>query len=164
MITRKLAVLSLALLLAAGCSRSKTYSTPGGSVTVNDNGKSGQSAVTITGNNGEKVTINSEGAKLPDDYPKDVPVASGAKIVMATSVDNKTTHGSNLVLESTDSLDKILAFYKQGLADNGWKINATFSQAQVTIITAAKDNREMSLSVQQSEGKCTVTQSVATKN
>lgn len=169
--TRILAILSLgllglALLTTAGCSRSKTqtYSTPGGSVTVNDNGKPGQSAVTITGNNGEKMTINSEGAKLPDDYPKDVPVASGAKIVMSTSVDNKTTKGSNLVLESTDSLDKITEFYKKGLADNGWKISATFAQLQMTIITAAKDNRELSLSVQQADGKSTITQSVATKN
>jgi hypothetical protein len=162
--THILAVLSLTLLAAAGCSRSKTYSTPGGSVTVNDNGKTGQSAVTITGNNGEKMTINSEGTKLPDDYPKDVPVASGAKIVMATSVDNKTTKGSHLVLESTDSLDKITDFYKKGLADNGWKVNATLTQPQMTIITAAKDNRELSLSVQQADGKSTITQSVATKN
>jgi hypothetical protein len=164
MITHRLAVLSLTLLLAAGCSRSKTYSTPEGSVTVHDNGKPGQSAVTITGNNGEKMTINSEGAKLPDGYPKDVPVASGAKIVMATSVDNKTTHGSYLVLESADSLEKNLAFYKQGLADNGWKIDATVSQPQITIISATKDTRELSLSLQQAEGKCTVTQSVAVKN
>ena len=159
-----LTLLVLALLMTAGCSRSKTYSTPGGSVTVNDNGKPGQSAVTITGNNGEKMTINSEGTKLPDDYPKDVPVASGAKIVMSTSVDNKTTKGSHLVLESTDSLDKITEFYKKGLADNGWKISATFAQPQMTIITAAKDNRELSLSVQQGDGKSTITQSVATKN
>jgi hypothetical protein len=164
MIIRRLAVLSLALLVVAGCSRSKTYSTPEGSVTVHDSGKPGQSAVTITGKNGEKMTIDSGGTKLPDDYPKDVPVASGAKIVMATSVDDKTTHGSHLVLESTDSLEHVLAFYKKGLADNGWKINTTISQPQVTIIAAEKDTRELSLSVQQSDGKCTVTQSVVAKN
>ena len=164
MIIRRLAVLSLALLFVAGCNRSKTYSTPEGSVTVHDSGKAGQSAVTFTGKNGEKMTIDSEGTKLPDDYPKDVPVASGAKIVMATSVDEKTGHSSHLVLESTDSLDHVLAFYKKGLADNGWKINTTISQPQVTIIAAEKDTRELSLSIQQSDGKCTVTQSVAAKN
>lgn len=161
---RRLAVLSLVLLFVAGCNRSKTYSTPEGSVTVHDSGKAGQSAVTITGRNGEKMTIDSEGTKLPDDYPKDVPVASGAKIVMATSVDDKTTHGSHLVLESTDSLEHVLAFYKKGIADNGWKINTSISQPQVTIIAAEKDTRELSLSLQQSDGKCTVTQSVAAKN
>lgn len=161
MIIRRLAVLSLVLLLVAGCNRSKTSST---SVTVHDSGKAGQSAVTITGQNGEKMTINSEGTKLPDDYPKDVPVASGAKIVMATSVDDQTTHGSHLVLESTDSLEHVLAFYKKGLADNGWKINTTVSQPEVTVIAAEKGTRELSLSVQQSDGKCTVTQSVVAKN
>ena len=166
MMIRKLAflTLSLALLIAGGCNRSKTYSTPGGKVTVEDRGKSGESAVTITGNNGEKMTINSEGGKLPDDYPKDVPVASGAKVVMATSVNNEKAHSSNLVLESTDSLDHLVAFYQKGLTDNGWKVNATMSQPQITVISAAKDTRELSLSLQQAEGKCTVTQSLAVKN
>ena len=161
---RKLAYLCLALLVSAGCNRSKTYSTPDGKVTVEDHGKSGDSTVTITGKNGEQVTINSEGGKLPGDYPKDVPVASGAKVVMATNVNNEKDRGSNLVLESTDSLEHLVAFYQKGLNDNGWKVNATLSQPQMTVITAAKDTRELSLSIQQAEGKCTVTQAVALKN
>jgi len=158
-------VVALALLLAlVGCSRSKTVSTPGGKVTVEDTGKAGESAVTIKGNNGETFTMNSAGGKLPDDYPKDVPVASGAKVVMAASVNNASNNGSNLVLESTDSMDKLLAFYKKGLADNGWKVEATISQEKMTMLTASKDKRALSVHIQEEEGKSTVTQTVGTKN
>ena len=145
-----------------GCNRSKTVSSPSGDVKVEETGKGGQSTVTFTGKNGESMTINSEGGKLPDDYPKDVPVASG-KIVMATSVNNADNKGSSLVLESADSLNKTVAFYKKGLADNGWKIDATISGENMTMLTADKDTRQLVLQIGESEGKCSVTQSLGVK-
>ncbi|HUM05062.1 MAG TPA: hypothetical protein VLT90_06355 [Terriglobales bacterium] len=151
------------ITLTVGCSRSKTVSTPGGKVTVEEGGKSGESAVTITGNNGEKLTFNSAGAKLPDDYPKDVPVASGAKVVMSASVNNSNQNGSNLVLESSDNMDNLVSFYKKGLTDNGWKINATVTQDKMTMLAASKDTRAISVHIQQEEGKSTITQTVGTK-
>jgi hypothetical protein len=162
MITHRIVAISLALLLA-GCNRSKTVSTPGGDVKVEESGKAGQSTVTFTGKNGESMTINSEGSKLPDDYPKDVPVASGAKIVMATSVNNADNKGSSLVLESADSFDKTVAFYKKGLADQGWKIDATIAAENMTMFTAAKDTRQLAIQIGQSDGKCSVTQTLGVK-
>ena len=147
----------------AGCKGSKTVSTPSGDVKVEESGKAGQSAVTFTGKNGETMTINSEGGKLPDDYPKDVPVASGAKIVMATSVNSADNKGSSLILESADSFDKTVAFYKKGLADHGWKIDATISGENMTMLTAAKDTRQLVVQIGESEGKCSVTQSLGIK-
>ena len=161
MFTYRIVVISLVLLLA-GCNRSKTISTPGGDVKVEETGKAGQSAVTITGKNGESMTINSEGGKLPDDYPKDVPVAHG-KIVMATSVNSADNKGSSLVVESGDGLDKTVAFYKKGLADNGWKIDATVATQDMTMLTAAKDARQLVIQIGESEGKCSVTQSLGLK-
>jgi hypothetical protein len=162
MFTHRIVVIFL-VLLVPGCSRSKTVSTPNGDVKVEESGKAGQSAVTVTGKNGETMTINSEGSKLPDDYPKDVPVASGAKIVMATSVNNADNKGSSLVLESADSFDKTVAFYKKGLADNGWNVDATILGEKMTILTAAKDSRQLVVQIGESEGKCSVTQSLGVK-
>lgn len=162
MFSRRIVVLCLALLLP-GCNRPKTVSTPSGDVKVEESGKAGQSTVTFTGKNGEQMTIASEGSKLPDDYPKDIPVASGAKIVMATSVNNADNKGSSLVLESADSYDKTLAFYKKGLADNGWQIGATISGEKMTMLTAAKDTRQLVVQIGESDGKCSVTQSVGVK-
>lgn len=153
----------LSLALGIGCSRSKTIATPNGDVRVEENGKSGQSTVTFTGKEGEKLTISSEGGKVPEDYPKDVPVVSGARVVMSTSTSNAGQSGTSLVLESTDSQDKVLAFYKKGLADNGWKLETTISQPDITIIAASKDKRNLSLQIGSSEGKTSVTQVVAAK-
>jgi hypothetical protein len=161
MFTHRIAVISLVLLMV-GCNRSKTVSSPSGDVKVEETGKAGQSTVTFTGKNGESMTINSEGGKLPDDYPKDVPVASG-KIVMATSVNNADNKSSSLVLESADNLNKTVAFYKKGLADNGWKIDATISGENMTMLTADKDTRQLVLQIGESEGKCSVTQSLGVK-
>jgi hypothetical protein len=161
MFTHRIAVISLVLLMV-GCNRSKTVSSPSGDVKVEETGKAGQSTVTFTGKNGESMTINSEGGKLPDDYPKDVPVASG-KIVMATSVNNADNRSSSLVLESADNLNKTVAFYKKGLADNGWKIDATISGENMTMLTADKDTRQLVLQIGESEGKCSVTQSLGVK-
>ena len=163
MTTSRIVALVL-LFVLAGCNRSKTVSTPGGKVTVEESGKEGESAVTIKGNHGETLTLNSAGAKLPDDYPKDVPVASGARIVMAASVNNSDNNGSNLVLESGDGMDKLLAFYTKGLTDNGWKIETTISQEKMTMLTASKEKRALSVHIQEDEGKSTITQTVGTRN
>ena len=160
--THQIAAVSL-LLLVAGCNRSKTVSTPNGDVKVEESGNAGQSKVTFTGKNGESMTINSEGGKIPDDYPKDVPVASGAKIVMATSVNNTDNQGSSLVLEPPEGCDKTVAFYKKGLADNGWKTDSTISGEKMTMLTAAKDTRQLVIQIGESEGKCSVTQHLGTK-
>ena len=158
--TYRIAVISLALLLAA-CCRSKTVSTPNGDVKVEESGK--QSTVTFTGKDGEKMTIASEGTKLPDDYPKDVPVVSGAKIVMATSANTADSSGFSLILESADSFDKTVAFYKKAIADNGWKSDATVAAEKMTMLSATKDTRQMVVQIGESDGKCSVTQTVGKK-
>ena len=152
----------LMLVLTVGCNRSKTISTANGDVKVEENGKSGQSTVTVTGQDGAKMTIASQGAKIPDDYPKDAPVASG-KVVMVTSVDNGDSNGSSMVLESSDNCEKTIAFYKKGLSDNGWTVSATIATEQMTMLTATKDTRQMVVQIADSDGKCSVTQHVGTK-
>jgi hypothetical protein len=164
MSSSSIAVLTLTVLIA-GCSRSVTFTTPDGKVVVAQSGKPGQSAVTVTGKDGSKMTIDASGTKLPDGYPKDMPVASPAKILMATSVNDGKTLGFHVMLESTETAENLAAFYKKGLADNGWTIGSTtVISAQMTMLTASKDNREVGIQILESEGKRTVTQTVATKN
>ena len=129
------AMLTLAL---AACSRSSTYSTKDGSMTVEQKGKDGGTMV-FTGKDGQKVVMDVNGGKVPGDYPKDVPVYDGAKVIMAQSISEKNTH--NLVLESNDPADKIADFYKKGLESNGWKIEGTMNMGEMNMFTAVKDNR-----------------------
>src|SRR5215471_341359 len=123
----KILIATSVLILSAasfGCSRSTTYTSRDGSVTVKQEGKDA-SSMTFTGKNGEKVAINLNGGKIPDDYPKDVPLYEGTKVIMANSTPEK--HARHLVLESNDPAEKIVEFYKKGLDSNGWKVEGTMS-------------------------------------
>ena len=84
-------------------------------------------------------------------------------LVMATSINDADTKGSSIVLESAESFDKTVAFYKKGLADNGWKIDGTISGENTTMLTAAKDTRQLVVQIGESEGKCSVRQSLGVK-
>jgi hypothetical protein len=153
----KVALLCFAILLT-GCKRSNTVSTSNGDRTVAENGTSAQS-FTVTGKNGEKVTVASDSGKLPDDYPKDAPVLSGAKILVASATKTGDVKSYSLVLES-DSFDNAVSFYKKALADNKWKSEATVSAGKMTMFSATKDSRTLVVQMTEADGKCSITQTL----
>jgi hypothetical protein len=159
----KISVLCL-VLAQIGCSRSKTVSTSNGEVKVEQGKNAEQSTVTFTDNKGEKVTVASEGGKLPDDYPKDAPVVGGAKVIMASATKSGDINSYSLVLESPDSFDNTVAFYKKELGNNKWKSEANVSSEKMTILTASKDTRNLVVQVTEADGKCSVTQTLTKKS
>jgi hypothetical protein len=146
-------------LSGAACSRS-TFSTRDGAVTVEQKGK-GAGSMIFTGKNGEKVAINMNGGKVPEDYPKDVPVYEGTKVVMSQSATEKNTH--NLVLESSDAPDKITEYYKKGLESNGWKTEGTMNMGEMNMISASKAKRQVVVQVANAGEKRTITQITSDK-
>jgi hypothetical protein len=155
------ALLSAGLLfVAAACSRTHSVSTAEGQVSYQEKGKDA-GTVTVTGKDGQTATLNFNQNKVPDDYPKDVPIYTPSKIVMSQSVSQENAR--NLVLESPDALDKIVDFYKKGLESNGWKTESTMATAQLTMFTATKDKRELTLQISDSSGKRSVMQILADK-
>ena len=160
---RKNIVVGIAVVLTVGgvaCSRSRTYTSKDGSVTVEQNGKDAGS-MTFTGKNGEKVAITMDGGKVPDDYPKDVPLYAGAKVIMSNTASEK--HAKHLVMESTDPADKIADYYKKGLESNGWKIEGTMNMGEMNMFTAAKENRQLVIQIVNSADKRTITQILSDK-
>src|SRR5216110_1732478 len=114
----------IVMMSGVACKRSATYSTKDGSMTVEQKGKE-VSSMTFTGKDGQKVVMDMGGGKVPADYPKDVPVYDGAKVILSQSASEKNAH--NLVLESNDPADKIADFYKKGLESNGWNIEGAMN-------------------------------------
>jgi hypothetical protein len=55
--------------------------------------------VTVTGSDGQTATLNFNQNKVPDDYPKDVPIYTPSKVVMSQTLSEKNAR--NLMLEST---------------------------------------------------------------
>lgn len=143
------------------CQRSGSVSTPDGKVTYQEKGKDSGS-LTVTGKDGQKATLDFGGAgKVPDDYPKDVPVYKNAKVMMSTSVAEK--NGRSLVLESSDDTAKIAAFYKKELESGGWKIESTVAAGEMNMVTATKDNRQAMIQIIGGEDKRSINQVLSDK-
>ncbi len=159
---RPLAPFLLAVVLTGpACNRGHSVSTPEGRVTVTEKGKDGAQSMTFTGKKGEKVTLDVNSGKLPDDYPGDVPVYKAARIVLAQSVSEN--NGRNLVMETADTGDKIAAFYKSGLEGSGWKVEGTVAMGDLNMITATKGTRQFVVQITNSAEKRSIMQTVADK-
>jgi len=155
------ALLAASLLMAtAACSRSHTVTTADGKDSYQEKGKDA-GTVTVTGKDGNTATLSFNQNKVPDDYPKDVPIYSPAKVVMSQSASEKNTR--NLMLESADAADQIVAFYKKGLDGNGWKTESTMTTAQLTVLTATKEQRQVVLQITDSDGKRGIMQVLSDK-
>ncbi len=159
---RPLGALLVTCLLCAGaaCSRAHTVSTADGKVSYQEKGKDA-GTVTVTGKDGQTATLNFNQNKVPDDYPKDVPIYTPSKVVMSQSTTEQNAR--NLVLESPDGIDKIVDFYKKGLDSNGWKTESNVTTAQLTMLNATKDQRALTLQISDSGDKRGVMQILADK-
>jgi len=154
-------MLAASLLLGgAACSRTHTVTTSDGKVSVEQSGKDA-SRITVAGKDGKTATLSFNENKVPDDYPKDIPIYTPSKVVMAQSASDQNTR--NLVLESPDAMDSIVAFYKKGLDGNGWKTESTLATAQMTMLTGSKDHRQVVLQISDGGAKRSVMQVVSDK-
>jgi len=159
---KNIAVGIAVVLTVAGvaCRRSSTYTVQDGSLTVEQKGKDA-SSMTFTGKNGEKVAINVNGGKVPDDYPKDVPLVAGTQVIMANSSSEK--HTQHLILATKDPADKIADYYKKGLDSSGWKIEGTMNIGDMNMFTATKENRQLVVQISNSSDKRTISQILSDK-
>ena len=66
----------------------------------------------------EKVIV---GAKIPEDFRKDIPIYKNSKATMSSS--NKDTQ--TLMLTTEDAYEKVSNFYKEDLKKNDWEIKDT---------------------------------------
>ena len=91
-------MLLLAAVVAVGCGggSSKTVKIPGGG------------EVSVSG-------------KLPDNFPKDFPTYSGAKVTTSYSGKSQGISGTVVLWESGDSLDKVKSFFNDQFAKDAWK-------------------------------------------
>ncbi|HTT63096.1 MAG TPA: hypothetical protein VMG35_14680 [Bryobacteraceae bacterium] len=148
------------LCLGAACSRTHTIKTADGQLSYQEKGKDG-GTISVTGKDGKTATLSFNQNKVPDDYPKDVPIYSPAKVVMSQSASEKNTR--NLMLESADAADKIVDFYKKGLDSSGWKTESTVATAQLTMLTATKGQRQVVLQISDNGGQRGIMQVVSDK-
>jgi hypothetical protein len=96
-----------------------------------------------------------EGTKLPDQWPDDVPVYKGLKLLSAT----KTKESFSIQGTTADSQGKVAAFYKEQVAKGGWTEETVTTQAQMAMMMYSKDKRSLAviISAQDSETSVSIT-------
>ena len=90
---------------------------------------------------------------LPADFPKDVPVYTGATVVSSSTAGGVV----GAVLNTGDAIDKVSAYYKDELAKNGWSTPQAMNAGVNTIIRATKEKRQAAIAIMKdTEGKTSV--------
>lgn len=93
-------------------------------------------------------TIDVGSTKIPDSFPKDFPIYSGMKLVSSlTGEKNLKGAGYWLTFSSTDSFDKINAYYTSELPKNGWKESASYAAGGTSTKTVTKGALSGTLSI-----------------
>lgn len=98
-----------------------------------------------------------EGTKVPDTFPKDIQVYAGAKVLASVSVPN----GQNLMLESGDSIEKIIAFYKGSMKE--WKEEMSMNQGESSMLIYKKEQRQVSIVVTRADKGSQINLTVASE-
>ncbi len=92
------------------------------------------------------MTAFGEDLKIPDNFPKDVPIYSGAK---ATGVimDNEGDKTASLSLQSADDPEKVLSWYEKTLKNAGWEETESWSANDAQARSYDKDKSHLTLTV-----------------
>lgn len=146
--TISLTALCAFALLASGCGKETTVSTPTGDAKVTQKGN--VTNIEMKSSKGEKVNIaaSDKGVALPEGFPNDIPVMPGAVVKMAlTTGGNLSVHFS---VKSTPA--DAMKFYEENLKAKGWKIDATMNMGEASMVSAEKDKRKCVLNIAKEDG------------
>lgn len=85
----------------------------------------GDSYSMTTAGGGPSVVIG-KGAKVPDDFPKDIPVYPGSEIQMSSA--DPANHSFVVQATTADPIDKVGGFYQKEMKAQGWTEAQVVSQ------------------------------------
>jgi len=108
--------------------------------------------------------VAGDAAKLPESFPKDVPVYPGAKPTLVSTMAGNETFTANF--DIADTLENVSAYYKKELAANGWKEQQVISQAgdqPMQMLNYTKEERMVMVTVTR-DGDKTVLSLMVSKN
>lgn len=145
-----LPVCAAALLLACGGDE-KTIETEGGTFTVETEG----GGVRLSGEEkgvGEVSGHFGEDAEIPADFPKDLPVYPGSKVVAGIVAGE----GGMITLQTGDDPGKVADFYREKLAAEGWNLGSEMNLGGQRILTVEKEGRNGAVQISRDGGETTI--------
>jgi hypothetical protein len=140
------------MVLCSGCGRKANRSVAGEAMAekLMEKAMGGGAKVDIKGEqvhvktkDGEMLVGGTEGLKVPDSFPKDVPVYKGAKVVQSFS----RPDGQTLMLQTSDSGETIMDFYSKEMKSGGWSEEMAMRQEKGGMLAYKKEERIVNLVV-----------------
>lgn len=117
------------------------------SITNSENG-----GMKVTGENGTVTVATGDEAKVPADWPKDIPVYPGIKLDMVSG-----GPGNYVILGTvSDAPEKGVAFYEKALKDGGWTEAMNMKQPGGAMLMFSKDKRSVAVNVAKAEAGTTL--------
>lgn len=99
-------------------------------------------------------TVNVGTGEIPESFPKDFPVYSGAKVSGSVSGGQSgQENGFWLTLTTSDAVSKVADFYKESLKSNGWEVQSTIAMGEATTYAVTKGEMNGSVTISQAEGE-----------
>jgi hypothetical protein len=112
--------------------------------------------MTIKTKEGTATYAAGKGAKIPENFPKDVHIYDGATVFMAASVPN----GFNLMLQTKDASDKVVPTMKSKMTADGWKEEAAMDMGQNVMLSYSKGDRKANVTVSSADKMTQITLTV----
>ena len=90
-------------------------------------------------------------AKIPEEWPKTVPVYAGAKVLTTTVMAQMGIY--SLELETSAGMADVVAYYEKELSAKGWKQQQSFAQgAEATMMMYVNDEQMLNVTVTAKDG------------
>jgi hypothetical protein len=129
--------------VACGCGTQSTLKGPDGAGVPVDQGSAKVQIKGPGADRSDKKPAQAPGkVKVPEDFPKDIPIYPSATPVIHTSAGQS---GRTLELKTSDAIAKVKAFYKEKLKAEGWKQDSDSSTEENTLLMNTKDSRTLAV-------------------
>lgn len=145
-----LTVAVMAVFMTGACSRSRTIKTDEGEITISEKG----GVVNIKTEEGDAVASFGEGAKLPANLSKDVPIYKPANVIMSQVLGD----GDKVMLglNTKDDSAKVAEFYKRELTQNGWNVRATMDMGSMKMYQGTKGSQKINVTINTDDGETNI--------
>lgn len=131
----------------------------GGDVDI-DTSKQGAFSIKTKNEKGEEVTLDGQSGKVPDNWPKDIPAYPGAKVTASLL----TGKNGMLMLETGDSTEKVLAFYKANVGSMKEEANMNAGGTSIVTYSDKAAGRELAVGATAQDGKTMIHLQVSQKS
>ena len=132
-----------------------TITTPDGKMTYKADGES------MVMMSDQASVVVGVAAKVPDDFPKDVPIYPGFKVQAATTLGVEGAFSLSGMVSA--SFDEVKSYYQKDAQSQGWQETISMIQPQALMLTYEKDDRMFQVTATTASGDMTVSITTAKK-